>query len=295
MALFYKYPLKYWFVLVFAPPGNAKSLEQARLSEKVFLEYDRTERKYPMLPHRILMSNQHIRTDMAVARSLSGHYIYWRHPEEFRYCPRKENCWKFKNEGYEVVHDNHDVDLFVDEGAVLFPADGWSNTPSWLRDMWAQHRHVGIRILMLTQDYNGIDINARRMIWQSYLMKKVIGSRDPSPTLPPLSPWTLLNLIDPSKHVIWGVYTKQRFDPLIMKSDPLTMLTIQLNEKTAEDYKKLRLIGGAEVHLITWHKCTLYDTSQSQEHFEVIRELEHIEVACNHVGCGYVHKTHKIK
>jgi len=288
--IFNRQVLPYWFVLIFAPPGNGKSLEQARLSDKVFTEYHRMEKRYPTLPHRILMSNQRLNEKLTHTEGHEhGHYMYWEAPEELRYCPRKD-CWKGA-----LTHINHDVDIFVDEGSTLFPADDWASTPIWLRKLWAQHRHNGIRIVMLTQDFQAIDINCRRMLWQAYYMKKVIGSRDISATLPPLVPWTITNFLNPWKSVVWGVYTKRRFDPIVMKNDPLSMLTLQLSEKKNEDMQKLRLVGSAELHLITWFKVSLYDTTQNVKEVEPIREIDHIQVACKHPNCGYVHKTHKLK
>jgi hypothetical protein len=280
-----KTPLPYWFILIFAPPGNGKSLEQARLSDLVLREYLYTEKKYPDLPKRFLMTNQ----QLVLSDVLKQKVLYWEHPEDIRYCPRVD-CWKMKD-----IHVNHDVDIFIDEGSTLFPADGWSLTPMWLRKMWAQHRHNGIRIVMLTQDFMAIDINCRRMLWQSYFVNKIVGSRDISPTLPALSKWTIQNFLNPLKHVVWGIYSSRRFDPLIMRNDALAMLTIQLDEKLQEDYADLKLIGGSKLHLITWRKIQLYDTTQNVKEFEPRRELEHIEALCKKPNCGYVHKTHRLK
>lgn len=286
-----KQVLKYWFILIFAKPGNGKSLEQARLSEKVLREYHKTEKRYPTLKKRVLMTNQILNKLITDTEIEHGHLKYWEEPEEFRYCPRNV-CWRaIEKNGIPVPHRNHDVDIFVDEGSTLFPADKWADTPIWLRKMFAQHRHNGIRFVMLTQDFKGIDINARRMIWQAYFMKKEMGSRDISPTLPALHEWSLLNPFNS----VWGFYSKQRIDPQVMEMDPMTLLTLKLNEKKADDYAELKLVGNKEYHLITWHKVNLYDTTQDVKEYEVKREIEHIEVKCNHPNCGFTHKSHKLK
>lgn len=287
-------PLPYWFVLIFAPPGNGKSLEQARLSEKVIEEYFRTEKNYPDLPQRVLMTNQKLSLDnfkiKKTPEEIESKIIYWEQPEDIRYCPRVI-CFKHKVQ----PHLNHDVDIFVDEGSTLFPADGWSDTPMWLRKMWAQHRHNGIRIVMLTQDYMAIDINCRRMLWQSYYMHKIIGSRDISPTLPPLYPWTLKNFLNLKKQVVWGLYSARRFDPIVMKADPLNILAVDLSEKKANTFKQLKLIGAPQWHLITTHKISLYDTTQNVKEFSPKRELLHIAVRCKTPGCNFLHKKHILK
>jgi len=215
--MFFIKPLgKSWFTLIYARPGNCKSLEQARISFSLFMEYHYTEWRYPTLPKRILLTNQILNKTITDKESKHGHLLYWDNPEFLRYCPRGRKCYKFFNKNLgeaEERHSMHDVDILIDEGASLFPADGYKDTPMWMRKLWSQHRHNGIRIVMLTQDYRGIDINIRRMLWTAYHMTKVCGSRDISPTLPPLVKWTILNFLNPFKTVIWGLYYKRKISP----------------------------------------------------------------------------------
>jgi hypothetical protein len=246
----------YWFQILFASPGNCKSLEQARLSDKLFSEYHWTEKRFPELPTRILYSTQLLLNDRAKEEWNHGHYLFIEEPDEVRYCPRK-NCWKGLNS-----HENHDIDIMIDEGALWFPAKEVLRTPQWLIEMWTLHRHRGIRILMCTQDYAGIDLNVRRMAGAGYYMHKVRGSRDISPTLPPLSRWTILNFLNPRRSVVWGYYKKRRIDPMVLKHDPVAVMSISLDEKRLEDLSNLRLIGRATTHFITWYKISLYDTTQ---------------------------------
>ena len=300
-----------WFVLIFAPPGNCKSLEQASFSIRLFNEYHATEKKHPELPKRILMTNQKLAPEIAKREEEHGHYLYWEDPMQLRYCPRKGDCFKCKPDDPDsvpspAVHELHDVDLSIDEGATLFPSDGWTDTPMWLRKMWAQHRHNGIRILMLTQDYNGIDINCRRMLWDSFYMRKILGSRDISPTLPALYPWTIANVLNPYKSTVWGIYSKRRIDPTLMKSQATTILVdIKTNDDKRKAYQELKLLGAPSLHLITWKKCHFYDTTQNVKEYEVPLEIEHIEATCGGmtkdkktgetIPCAYVHLRHKIK
>lgn len=281
-------PLKSkWFILIFAPPGNGKSLEQANLSYKVLRQYKRVEKKFPELPHRILMTNQRLNKAYIIKKLKlteewwNEHYLYWEQPEQIRYCLR-QNC--FKTQG---VHKAHDIDLFCDEGSTLFPATAKGATddmPLWMKKYIAQHRHNGIRIVLLTQDFMGINITARRCLWDSYYMHKVIGSRDISATLPPVK-------------FIWGIYEKQRISPELMRSDSNSIL-VELkmaDEKKKKALNELKLVGIPSIHWIGRHKCNLYDTTQDVAEIEIKREIEHIEVKCKHPLCGYVHKTHKLK
>jgi hypothetical protein len=285
--IWHRQVMPYWFILIWAKPGNCKSLEQARLTEKLIKEYYWCEKYYPKLPHRILLTNQKLNSDFE-KKEYHKHLWYWDDPEQFRYCPLANTCWKSKDE----FHKLHDVDLLIDEGATLFPADGWKDTPMWLRKMWAQHRHNGIRCIMLTQDYKGIDINCRRMVWAGYYMEKRAGSRDISPTLPPLVPWTFKNFVNPKRNVIWGMYTKRRIDPSIIEADNQVIMKLKLNPKEEQKLNQLKLIGRPEMHLITLHKIQLYDTTQDVKEYEVRREVEHIEVPCN--DCSYTYRSHRI-
>jgi len=343
-----KSALRYWFILIYAKPGQGKSLEQARLSEQLLKEYAKTEKKYPGLPHRIMVTNQTLSDDIRKREMMftypvlevddikqglkkkkplvsmrrkkkdeiplpppppspppkkvlyvdrehpiplpgNRHLIEWDEPDHFRYCPRV-NCWKGNQ-----THKLHDADIMIDEGATLFPADMYKYTPLWLRKMWAQHRHNGIRIVMLTQDYKAIDVNCRRMVWQAYFVHKIMGSRDISPTLPPLVKWSPLNVLNPRKSVVWGLYSVQRVDPQILEGDPLTMLGLKLDEEKAEAYAKLKLVGVSTWHLITWHKVNLYDTTQDVREFSLKREYEHIEGKCENPMCEYIHVGHRLK
>lgn len=287
MPIFKPNPLKKWFIIIFAPPGQGKSIEQARLSEKTLQEYAWIEKHYKKLPHRLLATNQALDLDYIAKENnfdlhwVHEHYLFWQQPEEIRYCPRKE-CWKGSQ-----VHEIHDIDLFCDEGATLFPATSKGaddDLPMWLKKFITQHRHNGIRIVLLSIDFMGINILARRCVWDAWYMRKIIGSRDPSPTLPPIN-W------------IWGLYSQQRISPELIKANANSvLLDLKLSgEKKREAMQDLKLIGGTQWHLITRHKCKLYDTTQNVAAIDIKREIEHISVACKHPGCGYVHKTHRLK
>jgi hypothetical protein len=294
MSLFRKEVLRYWFILIFAKPGNCKSLEQARLSEKLLKEYRKTEKKYPELPHRVLFTNQRLCQELEdkelfdLEKNPQGHLRYWENPKDFRYCPRVD-CWLKSGK-----HKLHDCDIMIDEGGTLFPADKFADTPMWLRKMWAQHRHNGIRIVMLTQSFKNIDINCRRMLWKAYYMQKRIGSRDITPTLPPLKPWTILNFLTPCASTVWGIYTKQEIDPEIMENDPMTMLAMHMSEEKEKNMQEMKLVGHKEMHLITWHKISLYNTMQDVKEFESKPFYHHIAAKCESESCKFEHVTHKL-
>ncbi len=71
-----------------------------------------------------------------------------------------------------------------------------------------------------------------------------------------------------------------------------------MNKEYKSALEDMKMIGVPSWHLITWHKCTLYDTTQDVKEYEVKAEIEHIEVACNdpkHPKCDYVMTKHKLK
>lgn len=287
--------LKKWFIIVFAPPGNGKSLEQARLSYKLIREYYKLEKKYPDLPKRFLFTNQELSNhityrffknrprDIFKRAYEDGHLKYWKQPEDIRYCPIK-NCYKG-----DKVHALHDCDLFCDEGATLFPAtmrNAIDDMPGWMKTMIAQHRHRSIRIVLLTQDFMGINIAARRNVWETWAMEKKIGSRDPSPSLPPIK-------------FKWGFYIKRKIDPDLARKEAsdvrLLIKTEAAKDKNQFRDTKIKLVGFPIPYWISNFKCSLFDTLQDVPDLEIKREIEHIEVRCNHPECGYVHRTHKLK
>lgn len=167
-------------------PGEGKSLDQARTAHRLFREYRKTERKYPDLPRRQLWSNQKFSEAIEAVelwdevKNPDGHLHYWSNPRQLK--------------------DLRDVDILWDEIGAHLPADSFKDTPQWMRAMFAQHRKRGNRIWANTQDYKAVDINFRRMVGRAFKLRKIIGSRDISVSLPPV------------KHV-WGIVMKREFDP----------------------------------------------------------------------------------
>lgn len=284
---------KYWFILIFGRPGNCKSLEQARITYWLFNEYHYTEKQYPDLQKRFVFTNQKLEKDLSAQEEAHGHLHYWEKPDDFRYCPRGIECWKGPKYGGDEPHMLHDCDLLIDELGTIFPADGYADTPLWIRKMWAQHRKNGLRIVGLTQDYKNCDINARRMLWKAYHLRKRIGSRDITPTLPPLVKWTIKNFINPKKRTIWGIYTKQEINPEVLEQDKDATINIQLEKQETKDLEEIRYIGAPVPHLITYNKTHLFDTTQNVKEFKLQREVEHLEAICK--VCKKVHEGHKWK
>lgn len=299
--------LKKWFVIIFAPPGNCKSLEENRIIYKLLREYYRIEKRYKkylddgLMHPRFIFANEPL-TENIQYRFLrkrrdpqfflkaiqDGHLRFWKQPEDIRYCPLRENCWKVLEGKANAIHDLHDCDLFCGEGATLFPAtmkNASDDMPLWMKTLIAQHRHRSIRVVLLTQDFMGINIAARRCTWEAWAMEKKFGSRDPSPSLPPI-------------RFIWGIYIKRKIDPDLVRkeaADVRLLIKTEAGKKSDEKNEKMKLVGRPQLHWISRFKCSLFDTLAKIEELKIIREVEHIEVACHHPRCGYIHKTHRLK
>jgi len=270
-------------------PGGGKSAYMAYIIAKLFAQYQRTERKYPALPKRTMLCDLKLSkyiemrelkypfkqtekgdliTDfqnpqLEFYENLRGkrvnrtrHLIYWSDPRQLRYC-HVNDCWKGN-----IPHAVHDCDIMIDEAANLLPADGWSDTPRWLRKVFSQHRHRGIRVFANTQDYKGVDINFRRMIRRAELIQPVFKSRDISASLPPV------------KH-IFGIIMVRRFDP-----GQLEEVGINNAEKLEEIEIKPPLFAARSFWL-NRRLIESYDTQQDLPEYKP-SQMEEIVYECEH-------------
>jgi len=92
-----------------------------------------------------------------------------------------------------------DCDVVIDEIATYFDATQWKELPLDVKRWLQQHRKLGIEIYANTQTFSTIDISFRRLTDELYLLKKLLGSRDPSPTKPKVK-------------TIWGISLIRKLD-----------------------------------------------------------------------------------
>lgn len=248
-----------WVNLVYARPGHGKSLDLARTVLGLFAEYKTVEKRYPKLPKRLMLCN--LKLNQKIEEQQMPHHLkYWEGLKELRYCPRKF-CWVSKRR----KHSLHDCDIIFDEISNYIPADEYRSLPRWLRKMFSQHRHRGIRIYATTQDYKMVDINFRRMVARAYEVQKVVGSRDISPTLPPV-------------RFVWGIIVKRQFDPEQLEFEGVNS-------------PKLERAPFPKWFLIRRSLVNVYDTTQDLKEYQST-ELEHHESKpCK--KCGKVHVDHR--
>lgn len=299
MSLFFPQIRSIFIYLIFARPGNGKTLTAVKMILRMFRGYHTTEARYKKLHKRHLLSNvklaeriekrelrvnpyANVSTEGLTKKEVDfihsefhryegivtekGHLIYWENPKQLRWCIIPD-CWK----GAER-HPCHDVDIVMDEAPGYIPGDGWKDLPRWFRSFFSKHRHYGNRIILITQDYKAVDINARRMVGKAWKVTKLFSSRDISATLP-----------DPA--IIWGVCLMQEFDP------------DQVEVEGGHDTKRLKeKVKWLALPSFTWigrRLVSAYDTTQHIPPYEP-EGYEHIELRCLNPNCPYKHVIHRL-
>jgi hypothetical protein len=127
----------------------------------------------------------------------------------------------------------------------------------WLQ----QHRKLGIEIYGTAQDFSQVDIAFRRMTSDLFYLVKLIGSRDPSPTSPPVKS-------------IWGISMVYGMSPVDYKED-------QKENKTHFD----------SFMLISKSKVEVFDTRQEIMPGEY-PALKHQERFCEDPKCTFHRVLH---
>jgi len=230
--------------LAWGKPGMGKSLDLASLTLELFDDYAYMERKYPELPRRVCWTN------MKMAKAVEDLHLgfdlkYWDNPRQIR--------------------DLRNVDILWDEIGKDLPADGWKDTPKWLRQVFSHYRKRGNRIFANTQDYMAVDINFRRMVKRAYKLNKVFGNRDISATMPPVKR-------------IWGLITKREFDPMEMEYE--------------KDKRTVESLGWPEFLFIRRRYVDAYDTTAEIPAY-MPDSFEHVEIKCIAPFCDFVRVEHK--
>jgi len=170
------------------------------------------------------------------------------------------------NEFIEYWHDPEqltqikDADVLWDEIAAHIDSTQWQNMPLDLKKWLQQHRKNGIAIYGTTQEFLMTDISLRRLVNSVYEMIKVIGSRDPSKTRPPVKR-------------VWGIILKRKIDPLSYddegKRKYIGTSLIFIRKKFVNSFDTTQIIGGNKYP-----------------------PLKHIERRCITPGCEHIKIVH---
>jgi len=154
------------------------------------------------------------------------------------------------------------ADVFIDEVANYFDARLWADLSLDARRWLTQGAKTGIEIYGSAQDFAQVDKSFRRLVNHLFYIRKIAGSRRPSPTKPPVEK-------------IWGLCMVNELDP----------------QTYNEDKSKFANRGALDFSFFFIERtyCNIFNTNQ-----KIVRSLpstmRHIERACEDEKCGY-HKT----
>lgn len=283
---------RWWTIIYYGARGSGKSLHQAKLADSVLKYLDWLYLNKPKLKQAIVFSVQ--KFNQEIEDKYLGHRLfYWKDAGDLRYCPRI-NCWKGENK-----HRLHGAYIFFDDMATILPADNWAQTPIWFRKTFAQARHFGIRIVANMQDPFSVDVNFRRYTDMAFRFRKIIGSKDPDETKPPVK-------------FIWGIYHRRKIKASLlwamgdMNDDEIIAFRQKQKQmsKISGNISLYKDIWKGSTHLITRKACELYDTTQDVPEYKP-KGYSHSELGCidpkhNHEDkkadnyCGFKKVSHEI-
>jgi len=174
-------------------PGSGKSAKLARTAISLLYRnrrwYEKQQElrnryptmKLPELKRRIVYTNLKFSPD--VEEYFTGEFQYWTDLRQL--TPLR------------------DVDVLIDEVATYFDARLWETLSLEMRRWLAQHRKFGIEIYGTSQDFAQVDKAFRRLTSNLLYLRKLIGTRDISPTRP-APKWicvvSLVQELDPSTY-----------------------------------------------------------------------------------------------
>jgi len=150
------------FEIIEGKPGQGKSLYTARLARKLLKRNKKWREKSGIV--RPIVSN--IRFSDTFEKEGEGFLKYWSSIGEVT---------KLTN-----------VDLLWDEIATELDSRNFQNLSEEVKRFLSQYRKRGVDIYANTQDFSMIDMRARLMVTRVASLWKMVGSRDPSPTKPPV-------------------------------------------------------------------------------------------------------------
>jgi len=153
-----------------------------------------------------------------------------------------------------------DADVIWDEIATHLDSTQWQNMPLELKRWLQQHRKYGIEVYGTTQDFAMIDKSMRRLTSDLFYLKKIIGSRDKSSTMPEVKR-------------VWGLIMSRELDPTIYD----------------EDKTKNKPKGIPMFMFITKDRVAVFDTTQEIK-MGKYPPLRHIARDCEDDNCQF----HKI-
>lgn len=143
--------------------GSGKTLLMGRESERLVYRNERLAKKTGVV--RPIVSNIKYSDSFKVFAEAHGVPLRsWRHVAELEYLS--------------------ECDLFIDEVGAYFDSRTFADLPLSTRLWLAQAQKLGVHIFGGAQDWAQIDVSFRRLVNRLYEIKRVVGSRRPSRSLP---------------------------------------------------------------------------------------------------------------
>jgi len=174
------------FEIIEGKPGQGKSLYTARLCRKLIKRNHKWYQKSGIV--RCVYSNIKFSKEFEDASNIDG--------QEFL---------KYWTSTFELTQ-LYNIDLLWDEIATELDSRNFSSLSDEIKRFLSQYRKRGVDIYANTQNFSMIDMRARLMVTRVASLSKILGSRDPSPTKPPV------------KH-IWGLVMVRDVED-ILSDDP---------------------------------------------------------------------------
>lgn len=125
-----------------------------------------------------------------------------------------------------------EADIFIDELIKFFPASGNSSLSNEQLHFVTQGAKTGIHLYSASQDLSQVHKQLRLLLNEVYVVSKVIGSKRPMKSAPPVKS-------------IWGLCYMRQVSPQSFKGDSVSMETI----------------GIPSMFFITRSDCERFDTS----------------------------------
>lgn len=230
-------------------PGSGKSLKLADVLVNILYRnrkmYDKALKKYEAGEISDKPVRRLLWTNLKFAQKVEDEF-----PEYIKYWTELKQLTPVR-----------DADVAIDEIATYFDARLWETLSLEMRRWLAQHRKFGIEIYGTAQDFAQTDKAFRRLTSHLFLLRKIIGSGDISPTRP-------------APKYIWGITVVRELDP------------------TTYDEQKSKFAGQGvfpSFMLITRAATEIFNT-RAEVKMSSALPLKHIEKECEMPNCTF-HKT----
>lgn len=174
--------------------GDGKSLLLAQESRRLVLR-NKYWFKITGIPRPIISNLPYSDEFMEFAKQNGVEIRFWQHITELE---KMEEC-----------------DLIIDELSTYFDSRMFADLPLSTRLWLAQAEKMGVDIYGTAQDFGQVDKAFRRLCKRVVLVKKVIGSRRPMKTAPPVKR-------------PWGVVGRWHLDPRQFEGDQYEMKTVNI-------------------------------------------------------------------